>query len=160
MDWIQDRINSLLDNFIFLFVSAGVAAMITWIKEANPCLIVGIPLAICLVGFFILRLVAYIQVRIVITRLVNVGIFNDVSDNILRVINHDKSKLKIGLPDRDVMNSNLDKLVYGELRSRNIVRLDKRQIGDFWILTKTGEAIITYIENHPQVLHKEGSRHQ
>jgi len=134
--------------------------MIALIKELSWYVIVGIAVCSFIGGFALIKFVACLQLRRIVKHLVSVGIFTDRADNILTILYHDKDNLKIGLPDYKVQNSEQDKQVYGDLRSNNIVQLDKRRTGDFWVATKTGNAVILYLERHPQVLHKEGSPHK
>ncbi len=134
--------------------------VVTLIKELSWCAIIGITAGVFVGILSLIRLMAYLQLRFIIARLISVGIYTDAPDNILNVIYHHKDKLKLGMPDKEVMASEQNKLVYGDLRTRNIVRLDRRQAGDFWVPTKTGDAVILYLEKNPQVLDKKGSSHK
>jgi hypothetical protein len=160
MRWLQARLNSLLDNFIFTILLSGGAAVVAWIKELSWCAIIGISLGIFIAVFFILRLASYLQLRLIIKRLLSVGVFTDVPGNILRILYYDKESLKIGLPDHKVLSSNQDKQVYADFRLHNIVQIENRSTGSYWVLTDIGERVISYLEKNQQVLNKEGSRHK
>lgn len=160
MRWLQDRLNSIVDNLIFTALSSGGVAVVTIIQSLPWYAIIGITIGFFIGLFLFIRLVAYLQFRFVIARLVSIGIYTDVPDNILRVLYHDKEQLKIGLPDSNIMNSNQDRLVYGDFRTHNIVQMENRTTGSFWVLTDLGKRIILYLEKNPRVLDKEGSPHK
>lgn len=161
MRWLQARLNSLLDNVIFaILLSLVGTARIAWIKELPWYVVIGISFGIFFVVFCILRFASCLQLKLTIKRLLSVGIYTDVPDNILRILYHDKESLKIGLPDHKVLSSNQDKQVYGDFRLHNIVQIENRSTGSYWVLTDIGKRVISYLEKNQQVLHKEGSRHK
>ena len=134
--------------------------MISLIRELPTYVIIGIALVVFIVAIILIRVVLSLYLRYIIKKLLSIGIFTDARVNILRIVYHDKDDLKIGLCNERVSASNQAKLVCGELRTRNIVQLEQRKTGDYWILTELGKRVILYLEKNQQVLDRKGSLSQ
>jgi len=156
--WGLARLYGLIDNLIFSALSGGGIAV--WLHEAPLYVVVLVGVVAAGAIFLLIRLIAYLYLKHIVNELVNVGIFTDVSDNILRVLYHDKDKLKSGIPYNEVLKSEMVKQVYGDLKSHDILIIEKHDSISYWMLTTLGARVVSYLEKNPQVLHNEGSRHK
>lgn len=158
VDWIQSRFNNLLDNLIFAAIWTGGSAMAAILKALPIPVIIGISVAVFVTILFLIKVMLSFHIKYVVKKLLSVGIYTDAPVNITRILYYHREELAVGLPDDKT--SIQDKSVLGQLNLRNIVQLEQRKTGSYWILTELGKRVILYLQKNQQVLDKEGSLSQ